>query len=134
MDIECPDHIELIESDLPFWNNIIAEKAKTEWTAHDLEIAAFLAKAMRTMCEEQSELDNEGSVITTAGGNMAQNPRVRIIADLHSRIMKYRQSLCINARGKQGEPRDIIKRRETAKQIEGGIILGDPRMARPTFQ
>lgn len=133
-ELQPPDHVPLAESDQPFWRSIIAEKPKIEWTAHDLEIAALLAMSMRKMGEQDVLLDNEGPVITTAGGNVAQNPRCRIVADLHARVIKYRQTLGIHSRGKNGEQRDVNKRREQNFAVEGGNPLADDLLARPTYQ
>lgn len=124
-----PEHVPLTQADLPFWLNIIAEKAKADWTAHDLEIAALLARALRKLEAEEKLLDGEDSVITTAGGNLAHNPRLRIISDSLARVMKYRQTLGIHNRGKNGEKRDTDKRTSQAKAIEAD--LGDDLLARP---
>ena len=94
-EIAPPEHLPLAELDLPFWRTVIAEKPKAEWTGHDLEIAALLAMSMRKLGQQESELENEGPVYTTGGGNMAQNPRCRIVADLAARDEKYRQTLGI---------------------------------------
>ena len=130
--IAPPAHIPLTEADAPFWANIIAEKAKAEWTAHDLEIAAMLAQSLRKLRDEESKLDIEGSVVARQGGNAVQNPRCRIVADLHSRAMKYRQTLGIHSRGKDGEKRDVDKRRSQAFAVEQDNPLDDDLLARPT--
>ena len=132
--IEPPGHVPLSEADHPFWESIIAEKPKSEWTATDLEIAAMLARSLRKLRDEDALLDTEGSVVTTAGGNVAQNPRGRIVADLHTRAMKYRQTLGIHSRGKDGEKRDVDRRRALAFGVEDDNPLGDDLLARPTFQ
>lgn len=124
-----PDHVPLQEVDHPFWLNITAEKAKAEWTAHDLEIAALLARAMRRLEAEETILDGEDTVMHNAGGTPMQNPRLRVIADLHARAIKYRQTLGIHNRGKNGEKRDTDKRSALAKGIE--TDLGDDLLARP---
>lgn len=124
-----PDHVPLKEADLPFWLNIVAEKAKAEWTAHDLEIAALLARAMARLEREESILDGEDTVMSNAGGTPMQNPRIRVIADLHARAIKYRQTLGIHNRGKNGEKRDTDKRSALAREIEAD--LGDDLLARP---
>src|SRR6478735_2775219 len=114
----APAHVPLCEADLPFWDSVVGEKAKVEWTAHDLELAALLAMAMRRLRDEETKLASEDSVVTTTGGNLAANPRLRIVSDLHARVMKYRQTLGIHNRGKNGEQRDVSKRREQAKATE----------------
>ncbi|MEP3870243.1 MAG: P27 family phage terminase small subunit, partial [Parasphingorhabdus sp.] len=126
-----PAHVELWECDMPFWHNIISEKAKSEWTPGDLEIAALLARALARLTEEENIMRGEESVITTKGGNLAANPRVRIIADCHARALKYRQTLGIHSRGRDGEKRDTDKRRAIAKEIEANNPLDDGLLARP---
>lgn len=127
-----PEHVPVGEKDLPFWLNITAEKAKAEWTAHDLELAALLARAMSRLEREETMLDGEDTVMSSAGGSPMQNPRIRAITDLHSRVIKYRQTLGIHDRGKNGEKRDSTKRREMAKEIE--TDLGDELIKRPSIQ
>lgn len=134
IEIVPPEHVPLTASDLPFWRSVISEKPKAEWTAHDLELAALLAMSLRKMQSEDAKLDLEGSVITTNGGNPAQNPRCRIVADLHARVIKYRQTLGIHNRGKNGEQRDVEKRRSQAFGVEADNPLGDDLLARPTVQ
>lgn len=124
-----PAHVPLADADLPFWHNIIAEKAKAEWTAHDLEIAALLARAMASLEGEETKLRSEDTVMANAGGTPMQNPRLRVVADLHARAIKYRQTLGIHNRGKNGEKRDTDKRSAMAKAVESE--LGDDLLARP---
>ena len=129
--VEAPAHIPLTDEDRPFWQNIIAEKPKAEWTAHDLEIAAMLAQSLRKLRDEEVLLDAEGSVVHEEGRNPTANPRLRIVADLHARAMKYRQTLGIHNRAKEGEARDVRKRREQAFEVENNNPLGDDLIARP---
>jgi hypothetical protein len=129
-----PEHISMTPADMPFWMSVLAEKAKSEWTAHDLELAALLAKSLRKMEQEDLLLDSEGSVVSTASGKPTANPRARIVAELHSRIIKYRQTLGIHARGKGGEARDVEKRRQLARDIENDNPLADDLLARPSLQ
>jgi hypothetical protein len=133
-DLSAPEHVPLTDADKPFWRSVLAEKPKSEWTDHDLELAALLAGSMRKLQAEEARLEDEGSVITTAGGNPAANPRCRIVADLAARVLKYRQTLGIHNRGKNGEQRDVLKRREAAQEVERGNPLADDLLARPSLQ
>lgn len=132
-EITPPDSVPLSDCDLPFWVSIIAEKPKAEWTAHDLDLAALLAIAMRRLRDEEVALSGEDAVVTTTGGNLAANPRLRIVNDLHSRVMKYRQTLGVNNRAKNGEVRDVTKRRAQAFEVEHNNPLDDDLLAKPTF-
>ncbi len=129
----APAHIELTDDDKPFWNNILAEKPKIEWTEHDLELAALLARSMSKLVQEQNQLEDEGSVLYSDKGNAYGNPRARMVSDLSSRVMKYRQSLGLHNRGKVGEPRDVKRQRDAAKPFQD-MADPDPLFARPTFQ
>lgn len=129
LELQPPAHVPLAERDLPFWRNVIAEKAKAEWSAHDLEIAALLARALSRLEMEETRLDSEDTVLANAGGTPMQNPRLRVVADLHARAIKYRQTLGIHNRGKNGEKRDTDKRTAQALGIE--TDLGDELLARP---
>lgn len=133
-EVQPPEHLPLTDLDLPFWWSIVAEKPKAEWTGHDLEIAALLAMSMRRLGQQEVQMEIEGPVVTTSGGNMAQNPRARIVSDLAARIVKYRQTLGIHNRAKQGEARDVAKRRSQAFDVENDNPLGDDLLARPTVQ
>lgn len=124
-----PIHVPLKEADIPFWNNVVGEKAKAEWSDHDLEIAALLARSLSRLENEETRLDSEETVLESAGGSPMQNPRLRVISDLHGRVIKYRQTLGIHNRGKNGEKRDTDKRSSIAKSIESD--LSDNLLARP---
>lgn len=135
LELAPPKHVPLIKNDMPFWQTVIAEKPKAEWTPHDLEFAAHLAASMRKLGEQEAELEREGPVYTTAGGNMAQNPRCRVVANLAARVLKYRQTLGIHNRAKEGEAREVAKRRAQAKAVEAGASVSDDLIARaPTLQ
>jgi hypothetical protein len=124
-DLYWPDHVPLAEADGPFWKSVIAEKPNAEWTDHDLEIAALLAMSMRKLQAEDARLEDEGSVTVSGGGSPMQNPRCRVVADLHARVIKYRQTLGIHNRGKNGEQRDVDKRRKTAFGIQADAPRDD---------
>src|SRR3546814_10587952 len=52
-EIAPPAHVRMSEEDWPFWHSVIAEFARSEWTDHQLEMAAMLARAMADL--ERSE-------------------------------------------------------------------------------
>src|SRR3546814_1229461 len=67
-EIAPPAHVRMSEEDWPFWHSVIAEFARSEWTDHQLEMAAMLARAMADLEREQYELRAEGSVMTSERG------------------------------------------------------------------
>lgn len=129
--IHPPATVPLDDTDMPFFANVIEEFARSEWTGHQLELAALLARVMSDMNREQLALRAEGSVVKTDKGTPVVNPRKSVIQMHASTITSYRRSLGLHARAREGEARDQGKRRAQAKQIEGDNPLDDELLARP---
>lgn len=129
--IEPPSNVPLDECDLPFFANVIAEFARSEWTAHQLELAAMLARTMADLEREQRELRTEGSVMKSDRGTPVVNPR-KVVVQMHAgSILSFRRSLSLHARAQGGETRDIAKRRAGTKAIEADVHGDDDLIARP---
>jgi hypothetical protein len=132
-EIAPPAHVPLEAGDLPFWASVIAEFPKADWTAHQLEVAAQLSKAMADLEQERGKLRTEGYVLVVGDKSMA-NPRHGIARDLTNSIMSLRRNLQLHARAVQGEARDAGKRKTQAKAIEQGVTAADDDfIARPTL-
>jgi hypothetical protein len=130
-DIQPPAHAPLDDDALPFWDDIISARAKSEWSGHDLACASDLANAMAMLVEQRRILRKDG--VTTVGpkGALMAHPRVSVVHGLHAQIKAARQSLNIHGRA-AGEARDVGARRVQAKEIEAGSPLaGDDLLARP---
>ncbi|QWY83288.1 terminase small subunit protein [Rhizobium phage RHph_X2_25] len=130
-EIEPPENVPLDDDDLPFFRNVIAEFARSEWSAHQLELAAMLARTMADLVREQALLRDEGGVSYSEKGTPVANPRKSIVQMHASSILSFRRSLSLHARAQAGEARDAAKRREAAKAIEGDNPLEDDLLARP---
>lgn len=130
--ITPPSNVPLMKDDLPFFANVIEEFARSEWTAHQLEIAAMLARTMADLNREQQELRKEGYISVRANGTTVENPRLRVQKSLSGDVLAMRRSLSLHARAKGGEARDIAKRRGATKQIEGDNPLESDLIARPS--
>ena len=130
-EIQPPANVPLDECDLPFFRNIIAEYARSDWSDHQLELAAMLARTMADLVEEQSQLRKEGGVAYSEKGTPVANPRKSIVQMHASSILSFRRSLSLHARAQAGEARDVTKRREAAKGIEDDNPLEDDLLARP---
>jgi hypothetical protein len=130
-DIQPPENVPLDSDDIPFFRNVIAEYARSEWSAHQLELAAMLARTMADLVREQKLLRDEGGVAYSEKGTPVANPRKSIVQMHASSILSFRRSLSLHARAQAGEARDVAKRRGAAKQIEGDNPLGDDLLARP---
>ena len=128
-EITFPENVPLEDGDVPFFKNVIAEYARAEWSAHQLEIAAMLARTMADLVREQDLLRSEGAVAYSEKGTPLANPRKSIVQMHASSILSFRRSLALHARAIQGEARDSAKRRDTAKEIEAGASTDDDLLA-----
>jgi hypothetical protein len=126
-----PENVPLDEGDMPFFYNVIAEYARSEWSAHQLEIAAMLARTMADLTREQMLLRHEGGVSYSEKGTPVANPRKSIVQMHASSILSFRRSLSLHARAQAGEARDVGKRRSAAKGIEADNPMEDDLLARP---
>lgn len=129
--IEPPENVPLEAADMPFFDSVIAEYARSEWSAHQLELAAMLARTMADLTREQQLLRDEGGLAYSDKGTPVANPRKSIVQMHASSILSFRRSLSLHARAQAGEARDVAKRRGAAKEIEGDNPLEDDLLARP---
>jgi hypothetical protein len=129
VEIAPPAHVPLADSDRPFWHSVIAEFPKADWSSHQLEVAAQLAKAMADLEAERTSLRTEGYVVEGKA-----NPRHGIARDLTNSIMSLRRNLQLHARARDGEARDVTKRKAAGRQIEAAVSSADDDfIARPTI-
>ena len=128
--ITPPSNVPLEDCDMAFFASVIAEFARSEWSAHQLELAAMLARTMADLERDQRLLRIEGPVIATEKGTPVVNPRKSVVQMNASIILSYRRSLQLHARAQGGEARDTAKRRDIAKGIEAGVD-DDDLLARP---
>lgn len=127
--ISPPSNVPLAADDLPFFASVIGEFARSEWTAHQLELAAMLARTMADLEKDQRLMREEGPIMATDRGTPVVNPRKTVIQMNASIILSYRRSLQLHARAQGGETRDVAKRRDIAKEYEDAG--GDDLLARP---
>lgn len=131
-DLSPPSHLKLRRGDRPFWDAVIKERAKSEWTDADLAVAANLARSM-------ADAEKVAAFTVDRGGNVKVSLMMQTIEasdKLARRIVTLRRALGMDNRAKNGEQRDVSKRRDQAKEIEGGHNPmegdGDSLLARPT--
>lgn len=133
LEIKPPAHVPLSKADLVFFREVIAEKPRSEWTRHDISIAAQLAQAMADLVRARSELRATGGGPILGGRNgdqLVNNPWQQAVRDETARIVALRTTLQIHGRGKNGEKRDVEKRRGAAAQIEDNLAAdGDALLA-----
>lgn len=133
-EIMPPSHVPLDDCDWPFWHNVVSEFARSEWTEHQLELAAMLARTLANLEGEQRQLRAEGFIAVRENGTTVENPRARAVKSLTGDILSLRRSLALHARAKSGEARDVGKRREQAKGIEGDNPLDDDMLGMGSIQ
>lgn len=116
-----PDHIYLTDEELIYFDNVVAEFARADWSAHQLELAAFLARAMCATNAEQLLVTDEGSVMMTTRGTPVINPRRTVLQMNATAILSYRRSLQLNTvrSGPGANSRQAGKQIGMGKQIEG---------------
>ena len=130
--IHPPNHVPLSECDMIFFANVIEEFARSEWTAHQLELAASLARMMADLNREQQTLRVEGFISVRENGTTVENPRARVVKSITGDILSMRRSLALHARARSGgDSRNVAGRNAKAKEIEGANPLGDDLLARP---
>lgn len=129
-EITPPANVPLDEGDIPFFESVIGEFARAEWTPHQLEVAAMLARTMADLQREQAALREEGSVVHTEKGTPVVNPRKAVVQMHASSIFSFRRSLSLHARAQGGEARDVGKRRAAQKAME--VDGDDDLLARPS--
>ena len=125
VEVKPPSHIELLPSDMPFWRAVVAEFPKVEWTEHQLEVAAHLAKAMADLEGQRAKLRVEEYVITVKEGKSFTNPRHGVARDLTNSVMSLRRNLSLHARAKGGEARNLGERRAGERDIERAVAGDD---------
>jgi hypothetical protein len=103
---------------------VIAEFARSEWTAHQLELAAMLARTMADLNREQQLLRAEGSVVTTERGTPVVNPRKAVVQMHAASILSFRRSLSLHARARKAARRETLLRDVMAqRQLRQTILL-----------
>ena len=126
-----PSNVPLSKKDMPFFVNVLDQFARSDWTAHDLEVAAMLARSMCDLNEEQQILRTEGYITARQNGTTVENPRLRVVKSLSGDLLSFRRSLSLHARAMEGDARDVAKRRSMSKDIESNNPLDDDLLARP---
>jgi len=130
--IQPPSNVPLDQTDMPFFVNVIEGFARSEWSVHQLEIAAMIARTMNDINREHQELRKEGYISVRQNGTTVENRRQRVVKSLTGDLLSLRRSSSLHALARaRGEARDVAKRSAIAKEIEGDNPLDDELLARP---
>jgi hypothetical protein len=126
-EISPPSHVSLGDMDWPFWESVVAEFARADWTEHQLELAAMLARTMADLEENQRLLRSEGLMILKEFKDKkgevrkilsCENLRARAVQTLMGQVLALRRSLALHAKAKSGSNADAAKQREANKRTE----------------
>lgn len=122
-----PVTVPLSDNDWPFWHSLTEERARADWTQHELEIAALLARTMAQLEAEQRAQRREGVVYLNSRGDPAPNPRNRVVSALTAQALAYRRSLALTGRAKAGSSEAATRQREANRAIDQRFRDGSPR-------
>ena len=132
--VQPPSHIALTADHMPFWHAITQARHKESWTEIDLAHAANLARTQYDIEQEQSLLEQEGSVVMNERGTPVKNPRASILEDLTRRAIQLSRILQVHALAIVGESKES-KRKNTAQRAAAStasvIEDGDDLLASP---
>lgn len=137
-EIAPPAHVPLDAMDWPFWESVVAEFARADWSEHQLELAAMMARTMANLELEQRMLRKEGSSIVyerkDQDGNVTkilscENSRARSVQTLMGQVLAMRRSLAIHSKAQSGSNADAAKQRKANKETEAAGEGGDDLLA-----
>jgi len=137
-EVAPPGHVRLGDQDWPFWESVVAEFARADWTEHQLELAAMLARTMSDLEENQRLMREEGVIVEREilDGNgevkkiiKVENVRARAVQTMMAQVLAMRRSLALHAKGQSGSNRDAGKQRNANKATEAAAKTQDDLLA-----
>lgn len=114
-DLQPPEHVTLSEQGKRFWIGVVRARARDEWDALDLVVAAQLAECQALIEQETVTLRTEGMVIPNDRGTLVENPRNRVVQTLAQREMALMRSLRMGGKP-AGEVHHETKSRAVQRQ------------------
>lgn len=108
---QAPTYCRIRPGDEPFWVGIMESRALDEWNAADRVVAVQLARCQHDIEDAQTELDEEGTVITNDRGTKVMNPRVTVLEGLARREMALIRTLRMGGAA-AGDSRDLVGKRK----------------------
>ena len=111
--VPIPAGVELDELETSIFQDVVAELAKSELTAHRVRLCAMIASDLARMQRSNEAVAQQGSVIFNAQGNARVNPHVRVADQALRSALAMRRSLGITARALNGgDTRNVAIRRQ----------------------
>lgn len=110
---EPPEHVHLRPQDRPYWEAIVANRARDEWTDVMLATAAQLARTQADIAEWSAQLESEPAVLASGDGGMHRlNPLVTAIDMATRRQLALMRALGLSVKA---DPDSLRKRQQTLK-------------------
>jgi hypothetical protein len=132
-EVAPPSHVPLQDMDWPFWESVVAEFARADWTEHQLELAAMLSRTMADLEENQRLLRTEGIIcvreVLNDDGTVRkvitwENSRARAVQTMMGQVLSLRRSLALHAKAKHGSNADAGKKSAANKRTEDAATKG----------
>ena len=133
--VRPPSDMSLNTPELVIFAELCNEFSKSEITPHKIRLVAMLSQMMHSRDQERATLQREGSVVTNSRGNLATNPRARVVNTLNSSILTLRRSLGIHARDLAGGDNRRVGLRRAHQKVYETMLDGDDDglLARPNL-
>lgn len=96
-EISPPAHVPLLGADIPYFHSLVEEFAAADWTKHQLELVAILARITASLEEQQRKLFAEGSLIERRDGSLGTNRQSLVVTTFSSQVLALRRSLDLTA-------------------------------------
>jgi hypothetical protein len=111
---QWPSHLRKRDVDAPYWDAIVRSRARSEWAAVDLVIAAQLARCQADIETQSMMLDAEGATLENARGTIVANARTTVVEQLARRQLALMR--CLNlASVVSGDKSTIATKRKTER-------------------
>lgn len=108
-----PKHTPLHADELKFWDGLMRSRARSEWVAADLVLAAHLCRCQCAIEKEARLLEREGAVLD--GPRL--NPRATVLDALHRRQFAIFRSLRLGG-SVAGRAADLQPGRKVQRESE----------------
>jgi len=112
-----PAYLSMREEDLPHWDALMRTRATASWTPVDLCLAVVLCRTLADIEKLQTELNNEGYLVTNRLGSALINKKFHLVETLTKRVVAYTRLLQLHpnaTQGKSREQRQVNKEHATA--------------------
>jgi len=123
-----PAHISLRKKDIPFWEAVVANKSRDEWTEVQLVAAAQLARTQCDIHEWSLELERQPAVIVSGPHDTPKaNPLIGMIEAATRRQLSLFRALGIantEDRGDIGKRQSVLRAaREVRKAVTDNPLI-----------